>query len=275
MTFGSFLVAVAVSFFMIPGGLVFGSVSGLSLILSHIIPLKVSVINLILNILLLLLGFLLVGRDFGGKTVYTAVIIPVFMYILETIFPNMQSLTNDTWMDMLGCIFIVSAGQMLLFCVNASSGGLDIVAKILNKYTGLELGKGCALVGILTVISAIFVYDTATVITGIIGTYLNGRVVDDFIEGFSKKKRICILSDKYEEIAEYIQNDINRGYTIYKATGGYEKRERTEIITILAQNEYQKLIPFIKATDPGAFVTVTTVSEVVGIWNIRGEARRL
>jgi len=275
MTLGSLLVAAAVVFFMAPGNLVFGSASGLSMILIQVFPIKLSVMNLILNILFLMMGFVFVGRDFGAKTVYTAIVIPVCMFVLETIFPAQQSLTNDTWFDMLGCIFIVSAGQTLLFRVNASSGGLDIPAKMLNKYFGIDLGKACAGVGILTVLCAIFVYDSTTVVTGIIGTYLNGRVVDDFIGGFSHKKRVCILSDEHEEIQRFLREDINRGYTLYKATGGYEKRERVEIITILASNEYQKLIPYVKKIDPNAFLTVSSVNEVVGIWNYRGEARKL
>ena len=275
MTFGSLLVAAAVVFFMAPGELVFGSASGLAMILIEVIPMKLSVMNLILNILFLIMGFVFVGRDFGAKTVYTAVIIPVWMYILEWMFPAQQSLTNDKWFDMLGCIFIVSLGQTFLFRVNASSGGLDIPAKMLNKYLGVELGKACAFVGIITVLSAIFVYDSATVVMGIIGTYLNGRVVDDFISGFSNKKRVCILSDKHEEIQRFIREDINRVYTLYQATGGYEQRERVEILTILAQNEYQKLIPYVKQIDPEAFMTVSSVNEVVGIWNYKGEARKL
>ena len=275
ITVGSFLVAVAVTFFMVPGNLVMGSVSGLSLVLINFIPVKISVMNLMLNIFFLILGFLFVGREFGAKTVYTAVMSPVFIYILETIWPNVQSLTNDTWMDMICCILIVSVGQALMFNANASSGGLDIPAKILNKYFHVDLGKGCAFFGILTVLRSMLVYDTRTLIFGIVGTYMNGLVVDEFIAGFSRKKRVCILSDKYEEIEEFIMKDINRGLTVYRAVGGYEKRERTEIITILAKNEYAQLIKFIRENDPNAFVTVTSVSEIVGIWNKHGEARRL
>lgn len=275
ITVGSFLVAVAVTFFMVPGNLVMGSVSGLSLVLINFIPVKISVMNLMLNIFFLILGFLFVGREFVAKTVYTAVMSPIFIYILETIWPNVQSLTNDTWMDMICCILIVSVGQALMFNANASSGGLDIPAKILNKYFHVDLGKGCAFFGILTVLSSMLVYDTRTLIFGIVGTYMNGLVVDEFIAGFSRKKRVCILSDKYEEIEEFIMKDINRGLTVYRAVGGYEKRERTEIITILAKNEYAQLIKFIRENDPNAFVTVTSVSEIVGIWNKHGEARRL
>lgn len=275
MTAGSFLVAAAVVFFMVPGNLVFGSVSGLSLILTQLIPIKISVMNLILNLFFLILGFVFVGKEFGGKTVYTAVAIPVMMFILEMIFPNQQSLADNKWLDMLGCIYLVSAGQTLLFQVNASSGGLDIPAKILHKYFHIDLGKAVSFVGIVTVLSSIFVYDSATVVAGIIGTYLNGRVVDDFISGFNHKKRVCILSEKPEEIQRFIQEEINRGFTLYQAVGGYEKRERTEIITILAQNEYIRLINYVRETDPSAFVTVCAVNEVVGVWNLRGKAYRI
>lgn len=275
MTAGSFLVAAAVVFFMVPGNLVFGSVSGLSLILTQLIPIKISVMNLILNLFFLILGFVFVGKEFGGKTVYTAVAIPVMMFVLEMIFPNQQSLTDNKWLDMLGCIYLVSAGQTLLFQVNASSGGLDIPAKMLHKYLHIELGKAVSFVGIVTVLSSIFVYDSATVVAGIIGTYLNGRVVDDFISGFNHKKRVCILSEKSEEIQRFIQEEINRGFTLYQAVGGYEKRERTEIITILAQNEYIRLINYVRETDPSAFVTVCAVNEVVGVWNLRGKAYRI
>lgn len=275
MAFGSLCVAVAVNFFMVPGELVFGSASGLSLVLTQLIPIKMSMMNLIINVFFLLLGFMFVGREFGAKTVFISVMSPIWMYILELVYPVSESLTGEKWMDMLCCIIVVSAGQTFLFRVNASSGGLDIPAKMLNKYLHVELGQAVAIVGIITVLSAGFVYDITTVIWGIVGTYLNGRVVDDFIDGFSHKKRVSILSSRAEDIQKFIQNDINRGYTLYKAVGGYTKDEREEIVTILAKNEYQRLVKFIRQTDPNAFVTVSTVSDVVGVWNKRGKAYRL
>ncbi|MBO5461459.1 MAG: YitT family protein [Ruminococcus sp.] len=275
MTAGCFLVAAAVCFFMVPGELVFGSVSGLSQILIQVIPMKISFMNLILNLFFLVLGFLFVGREFGAKTVYTAVMIPVWMYVLEELIPVTQSLTDEKWMDMLCCIFLVSMGQTLLFQVNASSGGLDIPAKMLNKYFHVEIGKAVGIVGIVTVLSSLLVYDITTTIYGIVGTYLNGRVVDDFVGGFNHKKKVCILSAKHEEIQRFIQEDINRGYTLYKATGGYQRREMTEVVTILAQKEYLRLITYVREVDPSAFVTVTSINEVVGIWNLRGKAHRI
>ena len=275
MAFGSLCVAVAVNFFMVPGNLVFGSASGLSLVLTQIVPIKMSMMNLIINVFFLLLGFMFVGKEFGAKTVFISVMSPIWMYVLELISPVSQSLTGEKWMDMLCCIIVVSAGQTFLFRVNASSGGLDIPAKMLNKYLHVDLGKAVAFVGIVTVLSAGLVYDITTVIWGIVGTYLNGRVVDDFIDGFTHKKRVCILSEKSGEIQRFIQEDINRGFTLYRAVGGYTKDEREEVVTILAKNEYQRLVGYIRKIDPNAFVTVSTVSDIVGVWNKRGKAYKL
>ena len=235
--------------------------------LVNFIPVQVSVMTFILNVFCLVIGFLLVGKEFGAKTVYTSVLLPVFLYVLELLFPNNSSLTNDLLLDTLCCIILISIGQTLMFNANASSGGLDIVAKILNKYFHLELGKGIALAGILTVATTILVYDAKTLIVGILGTYFNGLVLDEYISGFARRKRVCFLSEKYQEIAEYIMHDIKRGVTLYEAKGGYDQSKKVEVQTILTQNEYGQLIDYIHKTDPKAFVTVSTVSEVVGYWN--------
>lgn len=267
ITAGIFLTAAAVYFFMMPANIVLGSITGLAIVLVNFIPVQVSVMTFILNVFCLVIGFLLVGKEFGAKTVYTSILLPVFLYVLELLFPNNSSLTNDLLLDTLCCIILISIGQTLMFNANASSGGLDIVAKILNKYFHLELGKGIALAGILTVATTILVYDAKTLIVGILGTYFNGLVLDEYISGFARRKRVCFLSEKYQEIAEYIMHDIKRGVTLYEAKGGYDQSKKVEVQTILTQNEYGQLIDYIHKTDPKAFVTVSTVSEVVGYWN--------
>ena len=267
ITAGIFLTAAAVYFFMMPANIVLGSITGLAMVLVNFIPVQVSVMTFILNVFCLVIGFLLVGKEFGAKTVYTSILLPVFLYVLELLFPNNSSLTNDLLLDTLCCIVLISIGQTLMFNANASSGGLDIVAKILNKYFHLELGKGIALAGILTVATTILVYDAKTLIVGILGTYFNGLVLDEYISGFARRKRVCFLSEKYQEIAEYIMHDIKRGVTLYEARGGYDQSKKVEVQTILTQNEYGQLIDYIHKTDPKAFVTVSTVSEVVGYWN--------
>lgn len=267
ITAGIFLTAAAVYFFMMPANIVLGSITGLAMVLVNFIPVQVSVMTFILNVFCLVIGFLLVGKEFGAKTVYTSILLPVFLYVLELLFPNNSSLTNDLLLDTLCCIILISIGQTLMFNANASSGGLDIVAKILNKYFHLELGKGIALAGILTVATTILVYDAKTLIVGILGTYFNGLVLDEYISGFARRKRVCFLSEKYQDIAEYIMHDIKRGVTLYEAKGGYDQSKKVEVQTILTQNEYGQLIDYIHKTDPKAFVTVSTVSEVVGYWN--------
>ena len=208
-----------------------------------------------------------VGKEFGAKTVYTSLLLPVFLYIFEVLFPNNPSLTNDMTLDALCCVLLISVGQALMFNANASSGGLDIIGKVINKYTHIELGQSIAVVGALTVASSILVYDTKTLVIGFLGTYFNGIVIDSFISGFSRRKRVCILSQHHEQLADYIMHDLHRGVTLYEAKGGYDNSEKLEIVTILAKNEYAQLMEYIRNNDPKAFVTVSTVSEVVGYWN--------
>ena len=171
-------------------------------------------------------------------------------------------------LDALSCILIISVGQAMMFNANASSGGLDILGKVLNKYLHVELGKSIAFIGAITVALSLFVYDTKTLVVGFLGTYFNGIVVDEFISGFSKRKRVCILSEQHEKLADYIMHDISRGVTLYEAKGGYDNKPKVEIVTILAKNEYALLMEYIRKNDPKAFVTVSTVSEVVGYWNV-------
>lgn len=268
ITVGILITAMAVYFFMMPANIILGSITGLAIVLVNFIPIQVSVMTFILNVICLVIGFVFVGKEFGGKTVYTSILLPIFLYVFELLFPNNPSLTGDLILDTLCCIILVSVGQALMFNANASSGGLDIIAKVLNKYLHLELGKGIMIVGILTVASTILVYDTKTLVVGILGTYFNGLVLDEYIGGFSKRKRVCILSEKSEELTKYIMNDLNRGVTLYDAKGGYDGKVRQEVVTILAKNEYALLMNYIRENDPKAFVTVSTVSEVVGIWNI-------
>lgn len=275
ITVGSVLIAAAVGFFMVPGDLVLGSVAGLAMVLSQVLPLRVATLNMILNILFLLLGFIFMGRSFGAKTVYASVLYPALVWGIDMVLPDLASMTGDTWLDLLCFIFLVSAGQAILFHVNASSGGLDVPAKILNKYFHIDIGKAVTVCGLVTVVSSVLVYDLRTMIVGILGTYLNGVVVDEFVSGFSRKKRVCILSDRHEEIKEYILHKLSRGVTVYQAVGGFEGKERPELVTILTKTEYAQLMAYVRRTDPDAFLTVTAVSEVAGTWNTRGHARRI
>lgn len=263
ITIATALVSIAVFFFMIPSNVSVGSVAALAMVLANFVPLSVATLTMIMNVALLVLGFLLIGKEFGIKTVYTATLMPALMGVLEILFPNNQSLTNDQTLDVVCYCVLVALAQAILFIRNASSGGLDIVGKIMNKYLHMEFGKAVGLVGMAVALSAAFVYDAKTVALSVLGTYFNGLVVDHFIFGTTIKKRVCIISQKEEEMLHFILHELHSGATTYHAYGAYSETMRTEINTIVDKNEYQKLMNFIRKTDPDAFVTVYAVNEMM------------
>ncbi len=263
ITFATLIVAAAVFFFLIPSQVSVGSVSGLAMVLANVIPLNISVITFLLNALLLVVGFLLIGSEFGIKTVYTSLLLPLFLGIFEVVFPDFTSINGDPMLDTVCYIFVVSIGLAMLFKQNASSGGLDIVAKLLNKYFHMELGKAMALPGMCVALSSALFYDKKIVVLIILGTYLNGIVLDHFIFGMNLKKRVCIVSEKEEKIREFIIHTLRSGATMYDCVGAYDNQPKREIITIVNKSEYSQLMSFILKTDPKAFVTVYTVNEII------------
>lgn len=256
------IISAAVYFFLVPSHTSVSSISGLGIVLSNFIPLPLSAITMILNVILLIIGFLTCGREFGVKTVYTSIMLPVFLGIFEKIFPNFGSMTNSQELDVLCYILVVSVGLSILFNRNASSGGLDIVAKIMNKYLHMELGKAMSLSGMCVALSAALVYDKKTVVLSILGTYFNGIVLDHFIFDHNIKRRVCIITKKEEELRNFIIHELHSGATVYEAYGAYNMQKRNEIITIVDKTEYQKLMNFINHEDPLAFITVYNVSDM-------------
>ena len=259
---GTLIVSTAVYFFMLPSHVSVGSGTALAMVISNFIPLPVSVITLILNIVLLILGFLLIGPEFGAKTVYCAILMPVFLGVYEQIFPNQQSITEDPFLDVLCYIFLVGIGLAILFRRNASSGGLDIVAKLMNKFLRMELGKAMSVSGMLVALSSALVYDKKTVVISVLGTYLGGLVVDHFIFGMDLKRRVCIISPKLDQIVDFILHDLHSGATLNNIIGAYDRNPRQEVITIVDKQEYKALMDYVKRVDPKAFITVYSVSEI-------------
>ena len=256
------IIAAAVYFFLVPSHASVSSISGLGIILTNFIPLPLSVITMVLNVVLLIIGFITCGREFGTKTVYTSILLPVFIGIFERIFPNIGSLTKTQELDVFCYVLVVSVGLSILFNMNASSGGLDIVAKIMNKYLHIELGKAMSLAGMCVALSAALVYDKKTVVLSVLGTYFNGIVVDHFIFGQNLKRRVCIITKYEEELRNFILHELHSGATIYDAIGAYNLDKRHEILTIVDKNEYQKLMNYINNLDPKAFITVYTVADM-------------
>ena len=256
------IIAAAVYFFLVPSHASVSSISGLGIVLANFVPLPLSAITMILNVVLLVIGFLTCGREFGAKTVYTSILLPAFIGLFERIFPDIGSLTDSQELDVLCYILVVSVGLSILFNRNASSGGLDIVAKIMNKYLHMDLGKAMSLSGMCVALSAALVYDKKTVVLSVLGTYFNGLVLDHFIFDHNIKRRVCIITGKEEELRRFIIEDLHSGATVYESYGAYNMQKRREIITIVDKAEYQKLMSYMNREDPQAFITVYTVSDM-------------
>ena len=256
------IIAAAVYFFLVPSHASVSSISGLGIVLANFVPLPLSAITMILNVVLLVIGFLTCGREFGAKTVYTSILLPAFIGLFERLFPNLGSLTDSQELDVLCYILVVSVGLSILFNRNASSGGLDIVAKIMNKYLHMDLGKAMSLSGMCVALSAALVYDKKTVVLSVLGTYFNGLVLDHFIFDHNIKRRVCIITGKEEELRRFIIEDLHSGATVYESYGAYNMQKRREIITIVDKAEYQKLMNYMNREDPQAFITVYTVSDI-------------
>lgn len=256
------IIAAAVYFFLVPSHTSVSSISGLGIVLSNFVPLPLSAITMVLNTVLLIIGFFTCGREFGAKTVYTSVMLPVFLGLFERMFPDFGSMTDSQELDVLCYILVVSVGLSILFNRNASSGGLDIVAKIMNKYLHVELGKAMSISGMCVALSSALIYDKKAVVLSVLGTYFNGIVLDHFIFGQNVKRRVCIITKYEEEVRQFILHELHSGATFYEAVGAYNMQKYREIITIVDKNEYQKLMNYVSKKDPEAFVTVYTVSDM-------------
>ena len=262
ITVGTFIVAVAVFFFMLPSNIAVGSVSALALVISNFIPLPVSVITLVFNIVLLILGYIFIGRDFAVKTVYATILLPVMLWVFELFLPNFQSLTQDPLLDMIGYVIVVSVGLSILFSYNSSTGGIEVVAKLMNKYLRMDLGQAISLSGMLVALSSAICYDSKIVFLSMLGTYLGGVVLDYYIFGLNIKRRVCILSEHHEQILHYILHDLHSGASLYDAIGAYDQKVRREIVTIVDRTEYKKLMDYVRKLDAKAFITVYSVNEI-------------
>ena len=262
ITLGAVIVAAAIFFFMMPSHVSVGSGAALAMVLSNFIPLPVSVITLIMNVGLLIIGFLLVGPEFGAKTVYCSILMPLVMGVFENLFPNFQSITDDPLLDVICYILVVGVGLAILFPRNASSGGLDIVVKIMNKYLKMDMGQAMSLSGIAVALTSALCYDSKIVVLSVLGTYFGGIMVDHFIFGMNIKRRVCVISNHLEPIVDFVLHDLHSGATLNEIIGAYDNTPRREMIAIVDNQEYRRLMDFVRETDPKAFVTVYSVSDM-------------
>lgn len=279
MTLGIMLASAAIYYFLVPTNVVTGSVSGLAIFLAQAfaplgISLKVSTLVLAINVLLILVALVTLGKDFGIKTIYTSVIMGPMMDLFEKIYPYTRLLTEpgqttvmgDMWLDLLCLALLLGLSQAVLFRINASTGGLDVVGKIINKYLHFDIGTSVAIAGYIICCLGFFVSPFRLVAIGLIVTWINGVTIDYFTAGLNKKKRVCIICDEYDEVRKHIINDIHRGCSLYPLKGGYQEQEHVEIQALLTQIEFAELMEYIRDHDYKAFITAGNVSEVYGYW---------
>lgn len=264
---GTFIIAFGVYFFMNPYHIMCGSMAGLAIILINFIPVSLSAMSLILNVICIILAFIFIDRAFGVKIIFISLLLPAILFVFELICPNPQSLTGNLALDAVGMVVVICFGQAILFNADAASGGLDIIAKMMNKYLHMELGKAIVIAGGVTVASSYFAYDIQTVVIGFMTTYFSGIALDYFIDGFTGKIRVCIISQYNNEFKRFVIEDLQRGITVYTAVGGYSGEVKTELCAVLTKKEYGKLMDYVQAKDPNAFVTIANIKRVVGSWN--------
>lgn len=279
MTLGMSIGAAAVYYFLVPSKLIIGSISGLSIVISTLfenfgITLKVSHLVIIINAILLIMAWLLIGQEFGAKTVYTAMILGPLMDMWDALMPyqniirdGRMSIMNDPWLDLVCFVLLVSISQAILFNINASTGGLDILAKIVNKYLHFDIGVSVSVAGAIICCTAFSINPFDMVVLGLIGTWINGMFVDHFTATLNRRKRVCIISDDYEKIRKYIIEDLQRGCSLFPLKGGYTNADRVEVQTILTQNEFAAVMNFMKKNNISCFLTAGNISEVYGMWN--------
>lgn len=264
LTAATLVLIVGVYFFKFPNAFSFGGVTGLAIVLAKFIAATPSTITFVINMGLLVLGFIFLGRSFGIKTVYVSVLMSVGLSVLEWIYPMSAPLTNQPVLELIFAIFLPSASAALMFNLGASGGGTDIVAMILKKYTSWNIGTALIVVDLIIVIAACFVFDIQTGLFSLCGLLAKSFVIDDVIENINLCKCFTIISENPEPITKYINEQLGRSATIYKAEGAYTHAEKTVIITVLKRSQAVQLRNFIRVTEPTAFITITNSSEIIG-----------
>ena len=290
MTLGMAVTAAAVYYFLVPSKLIIGTISGLSIVLTKIfegigINISLGTLIMVINIVLLILAFLLINKEFGAKTVYTALILGPLADLWAKILPwdatnaageyilanpnpitGSASIMGDPWLDLCCFVLLLSAAQALMFSINASTGGLDILAKIVNKYLHFDIGTSVSIAGAVICCTAFAINPFRMVIIGLIGTWINGLVVDYFTASLNRRKRVCIVSHDYERIRQYIIGTLRRGCTLYEVTGGYSGEKSIELEVLLNKDEFSSLLNWLKNEKINAFTTASNISEVYGLW---------
>lgn len=264
LTVASVLISVSTWLFKYPNNFSFGGITGLSVVLSKVIDVSASTINLVINAVLLIIGVVVLGKNFAGKTFFVTVVSTGGISLLDRIYPITKPLSNEPVIELLFAVGITAVASAILFNMDASSGGTDIVAMILKKYTTMEIGAAIFAVDLLIAASAFIVFDFSTGLFSLTGLFAKTLIMDGAIENLNLCKYFTIITTNPKPICDYIHNDLHRSATIYKAEGAYSHTEKNIVLVVLKRSQAVKLRRFIKDVEPTAFMMITNSSEIIG-----------
>ncbi len=264
LTLATVIMDIGIYVFKFPNNFTFGGVSGVSIVLGRLFSLSPATYNLIINMSLLVLGFIFIGKSFGFRTVYVSVLNSALLSLAEVVFPMDSPISDQPMLELIFAIILPSVGAAILFNIGASGGGTDIVAMILKKYTSINIGTALFIVDLAIVICACFVFDVTTGLFSFVGLIAKSLVIDEVIENINLCKYFTIICDDPTPICEFITNELHKGATIYKAVGAYEHKEKTIVLTVLKRSQAVMLRNFVKETAPGSFIMITNSSEIIG-----------
>ncbi|WP_313184584.1 YitT family protein [Lacrimispora sp.] len=264
ITFSIWIMVVGIYFFKFPNNFAFGGVTGFATVISALTHWSASEFTTIVNTVLLVAGFLFLGRSFGIKTVYATLMMSVFLYFLERLYPITRPLTREPLLELIFAILLPSVGSALLFNTGASSGGTDIIAMILKRYTSLNIGTVLLMVDVTGVILAYFVFGPETGLFSSLGLLAKSLVIGDVIENINLCKCFSIICDDPGPICDYIIHGLNRSATVYEAQGAFSHHKKTVILTTMKRSQALKLKKYIRTVEPTAFILISNSSEIIG-----------
>lgn len=264
LTISTLIMAVGIYFFKFANNFTFGGITGIAVLVAKFLPISASDFSFVVNILLLIIGWIVLGKSFAEKTAYSTILLSVSLSLLERIYPMSHPLTNEPLLELIFAILLPALGSAILFNIGASSGGTDVIAMILKKYTSVDIGKGLMISDLIFTLAGFLVFNVKTGLYSLFGLIMRSALIDNFIESFNRSKYFHVVTSNATCICDFIQNDLQRGATIVNATGAFTGDDKYIILTVLSPSQAVKLRNFIKEHDPKAFLLISNTSEIIG-----------
>lgn len=264
LTISTLIMAVGIYFFKFANNFTFGGITGIAVLVAKFLPISASDFSFVVNILLLIIGWIVLGKSFAEKTAYSTILLSISLSLLERIYPMSHPLTNEPLLELIFAILLPALGSAILFNIGASSGGTDVIAMILKKYTSVDIGKGLMISDLIFTLAGFLVFNVKTGLYSLLGLIMRSALIDNFIESFNRSKYFHVVTSNATCICDFIQNDLQRGATIVNATGAFTGDDKYIILTVLSPSQAVKLRNFIKEQDPKAFLLVSNTSEIIG-----------